>query len=330
MNRTVTQAHRRRGIAVTRAGHHAPVLVPFACENGAGGASHFRRSNGSIQTAIMEIDIRGAHVVTHPHGHPGGRIGSEEGLRTKRLHHGAGTAGGLQVHAGRLVDLASLAVVLGPVGGRKAAAVERGAHQRLLANRLAPVDQASPVGDARPWIVVVAVECVCRRETAGAVRHVDLECLPDAAQIGGALHRPGGVSRPRQRWKQNTDEHGNDGDDNQQFHQRKCTPASLACAARKEHGYATRDCSSSIIADSWNQPVLEIYFMPLSARNQFNGKVSSIKHGAVMSEVVIDIGGHEIVSLISVSSAKRLKLKKGSPAIAIIKATEVLVSTDIE
>ncbi len=70
--------------------------------------------------------------------------------------------------------------------------------------------------------------------------------------------------------------------------------------------------------------------MPLSARNQFNGKVSSIKHGAVMSEVVIDIGGHEIVSLISVSSAKRLKLKKGSPAIAIIKATEVLVSTDIE
>ena len=50
-----------------------------------------------------------------------------------------------------------------------------------------------------------------------------------------------------------------------------------------------------------------------------------------MSEVVIDIGGgHEIVSLISVSSAKRLKLKKGSEAVAIIKATEVLVSTDAE
>ena len=68
--------------------------------------------------------------------------------------------------------------------------------------------------------------------------------------------------------------------------------------------------------------------MPISARNQFPGTVVSIKHGAVMSEVVIDIGGHEIVSLISVSSAKRLKLKKGSPAVAIIKATEVLVSTD--
>jgi molybdopterin-binding protein len=69
----------------------------------------------------------------------------------------------------------------------------------------------------------------------------------------------------------------------------------------------------------------------LSARNQFEGTVVSVKHGAVMSEVVIDIGGgHEIVSLISVSSAKRLKLKKGKTAVAIIKATEVIVSTDAE
>lgn len=69
--------------------------------------------------------------------------------------------------------------------------------------------------------------------------------------------------------------------------------------------------------------------MALSARNQFHGKVVSVKHGAVMSEVVIDIGGgHHIVSLISDSSAKRLKLKKGSSAIAVIKATEVIVSTD--
>ena len=69
--------------------------------------------------------------------------------------------------------------------------------------------------------------------------------------------------------------------------------------------------------------------MALSARNQFRGKVVSIKLGGVMAEVVIDIGGgHEIVSLISVSSAKRLKLKKGRPAVAVIKATEVIISTD--
>jgi molybdate transport system regulatory protein len=69
--------------------------------------------------------------------------------------------------------------------------------------------------------------------------------------------------------------------------------------------------------------------MALSARNQFIGKVASIRGGSVMSEVVIDIGGgHKIVSLISTSSVKRLKLKKGGKAVAVIKATEVIVSTD--
>jgi molybdate transport system regulatory protein len=69
--------------------------------------------------------------------------------------------------------------------------------------------------------------------------------------------------------------------------------------------------------------------MALSARNQFPGTVTSITNGAVMSEVVIDIGGgHQIVALISTSSAKRLKLKKGRQAVAVIKATEVIVSTE--
>ncbi len=69
--------------------------------------------------------------------------------------------------------------------------------------------------------------------------------------------------------------------------------------------------------------------MAVSARNQFPGVVVSLKGGSVMTEVVIDIGGgHQIVSLISTSSAKHLKLKKGKPAMAIIKSTEVIVSTD--
>jgi molybdate transport system regulatory protein len=70
--------------------------------------------------------------------------------------------------------------------------------------------------------------------------------------------------------------------------------------------------------------------MAISARNQFPGTVVAVRGGSVMSEVIIDIGGgHEIVSLISTSSAKRLKLKKGSRAVAVIKATEVIVSTDL-
>lgn len=68
--------------------------------------------------------------------------------------------------------------------------------------------------------------------------------------------------------------------------------------------------------------------MPLSARNQFKGKIVSVKSGAVMSEVILDIGGHQIVSLISASSARRLKLKKGGTAVAVIKATEVIMYTE--
>jgi len=69
----------------------------------------------------------------------------------------------------------------------------------------------------------------------------------------------------------------------------------------------------------------------LSARNQLRGKVLSVKSGSVMSEVVVDIGGgNEIVALISASSAKRLKLKKGREALVVIKSTEVMISTDDE
>jgi molybdopterin-binding protein len=69
----------------------------------------------------------------------------------------------------------------------------------------------------------------------------------------------------------------------------------------------------------------------MSARNQFSGKVVALQRGSVMTEVIVDIGGgHRIVSLISTSSARRLKLKKGSDAVAVIKATEVIISTGEE
>jgi molybdopterin-binding protein len=66
----------------------------------------------------------------------------------------------------------------------------------------------------------------------------------------------------------------------------------------------------------------------ISARNQFKGKIVSIKTGSVMSEVILDIGGgNELVSLISATSARRLKLKKGMTVTALIKSTEVMIGT---
>jgi molybdopterin-binding protein len=65
--------------------------------------------------------------------------------------------------------------------------------------------------------------------------------------------------------------------------------------------------------------------MELSARNQLPGKIKSVKLGTIMAEVVIDVGGHEVVAEISRGSATRLKLKKGDAVKAIIKSTEVII-----
>jgi molybdopterin-binding protein len=65
--------------------------------------------------------------------------------------------------------------------------------------------------------------------------------------------------------------------------------------------------------------------MEISARNQLKGKVKQVTLGAVMSEVVVDIGGQEVVSMISKASVERLGLKPGDPVVAIIKATEVMI-----
>jgi molybdopterin-binding protein len=63
----------------------------------------------------------------------------------------------------------------------------------------------------------------------------------------------------------------------------------------------------------------------LSARNQFKGTVKSVKLGGVMAEVVITVGGLEIVSAITRTSAEALGLKAGDEVRAVIKSTEVLI-----
>ena len=68
--------------------------------------------------------------------------------------------------------------------------------------------------------------------------------------------------------------------------------------------------------------------MALSARNQLRGTVKSVKLGTVMAEVVVQVGEKEIVSAITRGSAEGLGLSEGMAVTVVIKATEVLVSTD--
>ena len=66
----------------------------------------------------------------------------------------------------------------------------------------------------------------------------------------------------------------------------------------------------------------------LSARNQFKGKVTSVKTGAVMAEVVVDVNGLEVVAAITRGSVEHLDIKPGDEVTAVIKATEVLIAKD--
>lgn len=62
--------------------------------------------------------------------------------------------------------------------------------------------------------------------------------------------------------------------------------------------------------------------MQTSARNQLKGTVRRIQHGAVNSEVVLDIGqGEELVAIVSKESAQHLGLVEGKSAQALIKAS---------
>jgi molybdopterin-binding protein len=69
--------------------------------------------------------------------------------------------------------------------------------------------------------------------------------------------------------------------------------------------------------------------MKISARNVLRGKVKKLTHGAVNSEVTVEMpGGQEIVSIITKSSARSLALKKGKPVYVVIKASNVMIAID--
>ena len=66
-----------------------------------------------------------------------------------------------------------------------------------------------------------------------------------------------------------------------------------------------------------------------SARNQLQAKVKSVKRGAVMAEIIVELAdGQEIVSAITRTSAESLNLKEGDAIVAIIKSTEVMIGVN--
>jgi molybdopterin-binding protein len=68
--------------------------------------------------------------------------------------------------------------------------------------------------------------------------------------------------------------------------------------------------------------------MPLSARNQIEGKVVNVTLGDIMAHIVVKIGKSEIESVITRRSADELGLKKGDKVTVVIKSTEVMLQKD--
>ena len=69
--------------------------------------------------------------------------------------------------------------------------------------------------------------------------------------------------------------------------------------------------------------------MRLSARNVIKGKVVKVTHGAVNSEVVLELSPEiEVVAIITRQSAETLSLAEGSDAYAVIKASNVMIAVD--
>lgn len=66
-----------------------------------------------------------------------------------------------------------------------------------------------------------------------------------------------------------------------------------------------------------------------SARNRFVGLVTDILMDTVMAQVELQCGSHRVVSLMSSEAVRELGLELGSVAVAVVKATTVIVETPL-
>ena len=68
--------------------------------------------------------------------------------------------------------------------------------------------------------------------------------------------------------------------------------------------------------------------MKISARNILKGKIVEVVKGQTTAHVSIDIGGAVVTASITNEAVDELGLKKGMPASAVIKSSDVMVAVD--
>ena len=63
----------------------------------------------------------------------------------------------------------------------------------------------------------------------------------------------------------------------------------------------------------------------ISARNKLNGVIETIHLGEVNAEIIVNIGGDLIASIITKNAIEELNIKVGDKATAIIKSSDVMI-----
>jgi molybdate transport system regulatory protein len=69
----------------------------------------------------------------------------------------------------------------------------------------------------------------------------------------------------------------------------------------------------------------EVRLLTISVRNQFPGTVKEVKLGAVMAEVIVQVGDNQFVAAITKDAVEDLALKARDKVTVLVKSTSVMI-----
>ena len=72
----------------------------------------------------------------------------------------------------------------------------------------------------------------------------------------------------------------------------------------------------------------KVTLVALSGRNQLRGVVDEVRVEGLLAQVKLRIGDQRLTAVITRDAVDELKLKRGEPALAIIKSTEVMIARE--
>ncbi|AUT63447.1 MULTISPECIES: TOBE domain-containing protein [Paraburkholderia] len=100
-------------------------------------------------------------------------------------------------------------------------------------------------------------------------------------------------------------------------------------AVEREHRLFLERAGAAIAGFSDDWQLIGRIGMKTSARNQWYGKVSAIQRGTVNDEVSLALpGGQSVVAVVTHESTETLELAVGGEAVALVKASSVLLVAD--